>query len=68
MPRMIYDYTKSLLERVSFDQALFIKELKKAQKTLLPYEQEQLKNWLTYYTDSNPELKVCLEAVELASA
>lgn len=30
MSRMIYDYTKKVLERVSFDQQLFIKELKKS--------------------------------------
>jgi len=29
MPRMIYDYTKSVLERVSFDPVLFCKELRK---------------------------------------
>ena len=37
MARMIYDYTKSVLERVSFDPTLFVRELKKAQKVLLPY-------------------------------
>ena len=30
MPRMIYDYTKNVLERASFDPKLFIKELKKS--------------------------------------
>lgn len=67
MSRMIYDYTKSVLEQVSFDNALFIKELKKAQKVLLPYEQEQLSNWLVYYTTHKPELKSCLKAVEFAT-
>lgn len=65
---MIYDYTKSVLERVSFDPALFVKELRKAQKVLLPYEQEQLGNWLLYYTDLKPELKSCLQTVGLAVA
>ena len=50
MPRMIYDYTKSVLERVSFDPVLFTKELKKAIKNLLPYEDEQLKKWLQFFT------------------
>jgi hypothetical protein len=63
MPRMIYDYTKSVLERVSFDPALFIKELKKALKTLLPYELEQLRKWLLYFTSEKPELKPCLSIV-----
>jgi hypothetical protein len=63
MPRMIYDYTKSVLERVSFDPVLFIRELKKAVKSLLPYEIEQLKKWLQFYTDEKPELKKCLFVV-----
>ena len=57
MPRMIYDYTKSVLERVSFDPILFTKELKKAVKNLLPYEIEQLKKWLQNFTSEKPELK-----------
>ncbi len=63
MPRMIYDYTKSVLERVSFDPILFQKELRKAMKTLLPYEFEQLKKWLQYYTSGKPELQQCLTLV-----
>ncbi len=63
MPRMIYDYTKSVLERVSFDPALFAKELKKAVKNLLPYEVEQLKRWLQFFTKEKPELKKCLTMV-----
>ena len=42
----MFDYTKSVLERVSFDATLFCKELEKAIKTLLPYEMEQLREWL----------------------
>ena len=57
MPRMIYDYTKSVLERVSFDPKLFCKELKKAVKNLLPYELEQLKKWLQSFIIEKPELK-----------
>lgn len=60
MSRMIYDYTKEILERVSFDPNLFIKELKKAIKTLLPYEIEHLRKWLSFYTNEKPELKKCL--------
>ena len=63
MPRMIYDYTKAVLERVSFDPALFSKELKKAIKNLLPYELEQLKKWLLYFTSEKPELQPCLSIV-----
>lgn len=57
MSRMIYDYTKSVLERVSFDPILFCKELRKAMKTLLPYELEQLKKWLLNFTNEKPELR-----------
>lgn len=38
MSKMMFDYTKSILERVSFDPVLFCKELEKAIKTLLTYE------------------------------
>ena len=60
MSRMIYDYTKTVLERVSFDPVLFERELKKAIRNLLPYEIEHLKNWLMFFTNEKPELKKCL--------
>ena len=63
MPRMIYDYTKNVLEKVSFDAKLFMKELKKAVRNLLPYEIEQLKKWLFFFTSEHPELKQCLFVV-----
>jgi hypothetical protein len=63
MSRMIYDYTKSVLESVSFDEVLFAKELKKAVRNLLPYEIEQLKKWLKFFTSQHPELKQCLKVV-----
>ncbi|AOZ98204.1 MULTISPECIES: hypothetical protein [Flavobacterium] len=64
MPRMIYDYTKSILERVSFAPDLFVKELKKAVRNLLPHEIEHLQKWLLYYTKEKPELQKCLFVVE----
>jgi hypothetical protein len=60
MPRMIYDYTKSTLENVSFDPNLFKKELRKGIKNLMPYEIELLGRWLMYYTSNRPDLKNCL--------
>ncbi len=63
MPRMIYDYTKSVLERVSFDPVLFCKELRKALKNLLPYELEQLRKWLQNYTTEKPELRQFISIV-----
>jgi hypothetical protein len=63
MTKIMLDYTKSILERVSFDKALFLKELQKAVKTLLPYEVEQLKEWLFNFTYERPELKPCLTII-----
>ncbi|MEM8522834.1 MULTISPECIES: hypothetical protein [Flavobacterium] len=60
MSKIMYDYTKSVLERVSFDANLFCKELEKAVKMLLPYEMEQLREWLISFTMEKPELKQCL--------
>lgn len=60
MPRVMFSYTKSILERVSFDAKLFCKELEKAMKNLLPYEIEQLRDWLLKFTKEKPELRQCL--------
>ncbi len=38
----------------------FAKELDKAVKVLLPYEIEQLAEWLINFTSEKPELKPCL--------
>ena len=56
----MFDYTKSILERVSFDPSLFCKELEKAIKTLLPFELDLLKEWLLSYIIERPELKPSL--------
>ena len=37
MSKSIYNYTKDVLKKVSFDSILFKKELFKAFKVLLPY-------------------------------
>lgn len=63
MKRTMFAYTKSILERVSFDPLLFCKELEKALKVLLPYEIEQLTEWLLSYTIERPELRQCLTYV-----
>ncbi|QEE51099.1 hypothetical protein FUA48_16410 [Flavobacterium alkalisoli] len=64
MPRSMFAYTKTVLESVSFDPKLFCKEVEKAIKTLLPYEVEQLIDWLYNFTTEKPELKACLIYVE----
>ncbi len=56
----MFAYTKTILERVSFDPLLFCKELEKALKILLPYEVEQLTEWLLNFTKEKPELRQCL--------
>jgi len=56
----MFDYTKSVLERVSFDTSLFCKELEKAIKSLLPYEMELLREWLLNFIIEKPELKQCM--------
>lgn len=60
MTKIMYDYTKSVLESVSFDASLFCKELEKAIKSLLPHEIELLREWLLNFVDQKPELKQCL--------
>ena len=60
MSKIMFDYTKSILERVSFDPILFCKELEKAVRILLPYELDQLREWLLQFTEEKPELRQCL--------
>lgn len=60
MSRSMFSFTKSILESVSFDPKLFCKELEKAIKVLLPYEIDQLRDWLLSFTKEKPELRQCL--------
>ncbi|NND16559.1 MAG: hypothetical protein HKN52_11785 [Eudoraea sp.] len=60
MSRAMLDYTKMVLQKVSFDIKLFHKELKKAVKRLLPFEIEELKRWLLQFLEDKPELKPSL--------
>lgn len=64
MTRPMFSYTKQILESVSFDPKLFCKEVEKAIKLLLPYEIEQLIDWLNNFTVEKPELKACMVYVE----
>lgn len=56
MPRAMLDYTKTILQKVSFDAKLFARELQKAISRLLPNEVEELKIWLQFYVVDKPEL------------
>lgn len=60
MSRSMLEYTKMVLQKVSFDVKLFQKELKKAIQHLLPYEVEELKHWLLQFIQDKPELQPSL--------
>lgn len=63
MARAMFEYTKTVLKKVSFNADLFRKELEKALNRLLPYEIEELKIWLHRFIANKPELHVCLAVV-----
>jgi hypothetical protein len=60
MARAMYEYTKTVLNKVSFDVTLFCKEVQKAMQRLLPYEIEELKIYIKSLILQNPELNQCL--------
>lgn len=62
--RHMFDYAKTVLESVSFDPKLFYKELEKAMGSLLPYDMEQLVQWLNSFVEEKPELRDCLTLIE----
>ena len=57
MARVMLDYTKTILQKVSFDAKLFAKEVKKAAALLLPAEIQELKIWLKQFLVDKPELQ-----------
>lgn len=60
MARAMFEYTKTILKKVSFDSTLFCKEVEKAVKRLLPYELEELRIFIQNLVHQNPELNQCL--------
>lgn len=60
MARAMFEYTKTVLKKVSFDAALFCKEVQKAVKRLLPYEIEELRIFINSLIQQNPDLRQCL--------
>ncbi|MFT5750892.1 MAG: hypothetical protein ACI828_001244 [Flavobacteriales bacterium] len=60
MARAMFEYTKTILNKVSFDSVLFCKELQKAVKRLLPYEIEELRIWINNLLEEKPDLNHCL--------
>ncbi|AWX43163.1 hypothetical protein HME9304_00150 [Flagellimonas maritima] len=65
MARAMLDYTKTVLQKVSFDTKLFAKELKKAVSRLLPSEIEELKIWLRSFISDKPELQSTLILIKI---
>ena len=63
MARAMFEYTKTVLRKVSFDVTLFCRELEKAVNRLLPYEVDELRIWLLDYTANKPELTVCMRYI-----
>lgn len=64
MARAIYEYTKTILKKVSFNIDLFCRELEKALSRLLPYEINELIIWLKKYTVNKPKLSISLDLVK----
>jgi hypothetical protein len=60
MARAMLEYTKTVLQKVSFDARLFGRELKKAIERLLPNELVELKKWLVQFVTDKPELQPTL--------
>lgn len=56
MTKSFFEYTKTILEKVSFDKELFQKELQKASKLMLPTQRKELLFWLKVLITKNPQL------------
>jgi len=63
MARAMFEYTKTVLKKVSFNSDLFCKEVEKALGRLLPYEVDELTIWLKQFTSNKPELYSCLALI-----
>jgi len=64
MARAMFEYTKTVLKKVSFNSELFYKELQKALDRLLPYEVQELTIWLKQFTANKPELYASIALIE----
>ena len=60
----MFEYTKTVLNKVSFDTTLFCKEVEKAVNRLLPYELEELRIFIQNLIHQNPELNQSLIYLE----
>ncbi|MDG1038632.1 MAG: hypothetical protein P8P15_09165 [Polaribacter sp.] len=64
MARAMFEYTKTVLKKVSFNSDLFCKEVEKALCRLLPYEIDELTIWLKQFTSNKPELHLYLALIK----
>lgn len=64
MARAMFEYTKTVLSKVSFNADLFCKELEKSLQRLLPYEIQELIIWLKEFTANKPELFVYMNLIK----
>lgn len=60
----MFEYTKTILDKVSFNSDLFCRELEKALNRLLPFEVDELIIWLKQYTANKPELFKCMHLID----
>ena len=60
----MFEYTKTILKKVSFNSELFCRELEKSLNRLLPYEIEELTIWLKQFTANKPELYSCMALIK----
>ncbi len=63
--REMLQHTKLVLENVSFDAELFVKEFQKAFVQLLPYDSECLIEWVDGYIADKPLLQEKLVSEEI---
>ncbi|MGB0837086.1 MAG: hypothetical protein ACPGRE_03240 [Flavobacteriaceae bacterium] len=64
MAREMFEYCKTVLQKVSFSVDLFYKELEKSFERLLPHEKTELEIWVRQFTLNKPELSACLIRVQ----
>ena len=56
MTKSFFEYTKTILEKVSFDKEIFKRELQKASKLMLPTQRKEMLFWLKVLISKNPQL------------
>ncbi|APD07278.1 hypothetical protein UJ101_01767 [Flavobacteriaceae bacterium UJ101] len=62
--KTVLNYTKEILEKVSFSVELFSREVKKAFRTLSKEEFQELLIFIKQMVVQKPQLEVCLEEIQ----